>query len=44
MKDFSWNYFCKTGQIDAYLLYKECQIQQDVIQTVAEVEEEQDQQ
>ena len=23
MKDFSWNYFYNTGQIDAYLLYKD---------------------
>lgn len=23
MKDFSWKYFCTTGQIDAYLLYKD---------------------
>ncbi len=23
MRDFSWNYFKNTGQIDAYLLYKE---------------------
>lgn len=23
MKDFSWNYFVNTGQIDAYLLYKD---------------------
>ncbi|MFT9488112.1 YqzL family protein [Tepidibacillus decaturensis] len=25
MKNFSWNYFCITGQIDAYLLYKDCE-------------------
>ncbi len=24
MKDFSWNFFWNSGQIDAYLLYKEC--------------------
>lgn len=23
MKEFSWKYFCSTGQIDAYLLYKD---------------------
>lgn len=23
MKDFSWQVFCKTGDIDAYLLYKD---------------------
>lgn len=23
MRDFSWNYFCNTGHINAYLLYKE---------------------
>ncbi|GAX91510.1 YqzL family protein [Effusibacillus lacus] len=23
MRDFSWRYFCATGEIDAYLLYKE---------------------
>ena len=23
MRDFTWNYFSNTGDIDAYLLYKE---------------------
>ncbi|MFC4767965.1 YqzL family protein [Effusibacillus consociatus] len=23
MRDFLWRYFCATGEIDAYLLYKE---------------------
>ncbi len=23
MRDFLWNYFSKTGEIDVYLLYKE---------------------
>ncbi len=23
MRDFSWNYFSMTGEVDAYLLYKE---------------------
>ncbi|MCI0181863.1 YqzL family protein [Sulfoacidibacillus ferrooxidans] len=23
MRDFLWSYFAKTGEIDAYLLYKE---------------------
>ncbi|MCR8641970.1 YqzL family protein [Paenibacillus sp. N1-5-1-14] len=23
MRDFSWNMFCATGDVDAYLLYKE---------------------
>jgi len=23
MRDFSWKYFCNTGEIDAYLLFKE---------------------
>ncbi len=23
MRDFLWNYFSRTGEIDAYLLYKE---------------------
>jgi len=23
MKDFSWSYFWRTGDIDAYMLYKE---------------------
>ncbi|NOV03475.1 YqzL family protein [Paenibacillus planticolens] len=23
MKDFSWTYFSKTGDVDAYLLYKQ---------------------
>jgi hypothetical protein len=26
MRDFSWRYFESTGEIDAYLLYKEHQI------------------
>ncbi|WP_018131830.1 YqzL family protein [Effusibacillus pohliae] len=25
MRDFSWRYFCATGEIDAYLLYKACE-------------------
>lgn len=25
MRDFSWYYFFKTGQIDAYLLIKACE-------------------
>lgn len=29
MKDFSWKYFCNTGQIDAYLLYKDCEKNQN---------------
>ncbi|WP_084024208.1 YqzL family protein [Vulcanibacillus modesticaldus] len=30
MKDFSWKYFYNTGQIDAYLLFKDVEsIQQD---------------
>ncbi|ALS21317.1 MULTISPECIES: YqzL family protein [Paenibacillus] len=27
MRDFSWKYFSITGDVDAYLLYKEYQIQ-----------------
>lgn len=27
MRDFSWKYFSITGDVDAYLLYKEFQIQ-----------------
>jgi hypothetical protein len=26
MRDFSWRYFCATGEIDAYLLYKESEV------------------
>ena len=24
MREFLWVYFCRTGVIDAYMLYKEC--------------------
>lgn len=27
MRDFSWKYFSITGDVDAYLLYKEYQVQ-----------------
>lgn len=27
MRDFSWKYFSITGDVDAYLLYKESQVQ-----------------
>ncbi|MBP1156323.1 MULTISPECIES: YqzL family protein [unclassified Paenibacillus] len=27
MRDFSWKYFSITGHVDAYLLYKESQVQ-----------------
>jgi hypothetical protein len=26
MRDFSWRIFCATGEIDAYLLYKEHEV------------------
>lgn len=32
MRDFTWNYFSKTGDVNAYLLYKE-------MTTPAELEE-----
>ncbi|MED4602648.1 YqzL family protein [Paenibacillus validus] len=27
MRDFSWKYFSMTGDVDAYLLYKEMNVQ-----------------
>ncbi|NBI29377.1 YqzL family protein [Chengkuizengella marina] len=29
MRDFSWKYFINTGDVDAYLLYKEIHEQDD---------------
>ncbi|WP_088832938.1 YqzL family protein [Paenibacillus tyrfis] len=29
MKDFSWKYFSMTGDVDAYLLYKEVNTRDD---------------
>ncbi|WP_339063720.1 YqzL family protein [Tepidibacillus marianensis] len=42
MKDFSWSYFCKTGQIDAYLLFKECEVNRNSITSMLKMEEEED--
>jgi hypothetical protein len=28
MRDFTWNYFSMTGDVDAYLLYKEMNAEQ----------------
>jgi len=42
MKNFSWSYFCKTGQIDAYLLYKECDGNGNFITSRSEVEDEEE--
>lgn len=28
MRDFSWKYFSMTGDVDAYLLYKEMNVQE----------------
>jgi len=38
MRDFSWKYFSMTGNVDAYLLYKE--ISNDEYSSDAELEEE----
>ncbi|WP_084165294.1 YqzL family protein [Paenibacillus massiliensis] len=39
MRDFSWQYFTMTGDVDAYLLYKHAQaIEQDAVD--AELDEE----
>jgi hypothetical protein len=35
MRDFSWKYFAMTGDVDAYLLYKEV----DANQSVEDIEE-----
>jgi hypothetical protein len=35
MRDFSWKYFAMTGDVDAYLLYKEV----DANQAVEDIEE-----
>ncbi|CAH1214062.1 hypothetical protein PAECIP111893_03764 [Paenibacillus plantiphilus] len=38
MRDFSWKYFALTGDVDAFLLYKEM----DGLQAVDGVDEEED--
>jgi hypothetical protein len=38
MRNFSWNYFALTGDVDAYLLYKE--INGERFQAAAEMDEE----
>jgi hypothetical protein len=41
MRDFTWNYFSMTGDVNAYLLYKEVSpgdIQEDLIDEDAEPE------
>lgn len=40
MRDFSWNYFSKTGDVNAYLLYKEIGIPEE---NAGELEEPQEQ-
>ena len=37
MRDFSWRYFESTGEIDAYLLYKEHQVICGTCETDSEV-------
>lgn len=42
MREFSWNVFAATGNIEAYLLYKECygsdcQEEQELEEEVAEI-------
>jgi hypothetical protein len=37
MRDFSWQYFSITGDVDAYLLYKE--IESDHVPTEAKAED-----
>lgn len=39
MRDFSWKYFAMTGDVDAYLLYKETEGESSVL-TAASVEDE----
>lgn len=38
MRDFSWKYFAMTGDVDAYLLYKETE--GEMVLTAASVEDE----
>ncbi|AVV59633.1 hypothetical protein PVOR_11064 [Paenibacillus vortex V453] len=38
MRDFSWKYFAMTGDVDAYLLYKEAE--SESVLAAASVEEE----
>lgn len=41
MRDFSWHYFCATGEIDAYLLYKEYEaVQSSYVEVSAAISEE----
>jgi hypothetical protein len=43
MRDFSWQYFSKTGDLDAYLLYKQVsddpRMEQDGIADEQEIED-----
>lgn len=36
MRNFSWQYFVKTGDVDAYLLYKAAAEQPDIAKPFAE--------
>lgn len=38
MRDFSWKYFAMTGDVDAYLLYKESDGSTELASTTAEEE------
>lgn len=40
MRDFSWKYFAMTGDVDAYLLYKESGSSTELASTTAEEEAE----
>ncbi|MBN3525918.1 YqzL family protein [Paenibacillus apiarius] len=37
MRDFSWNVFAMTGDVDAYLLYKQAGMVTEVEETAAEI-------
>lgn len=37
MRDFSWNVFAKTGDVDAYLLYKQAGMTEELDEHAAQI-------
>lgn len=37
MRDFSWNVFAKTGDVDAYLLYKQAGVTEELEEITADM-------
>lgn len=42
MRDFSWNYFSKTGDVNAYLLYKESLTPEETAAPLEELQEQEE--